>query len=124
MQIGTRHRTWCDPECGAIEEFDTHSNGPTIAAPGGPMCDDDPHATVDKTVAVSVEQADDQTASVLLHPEIWLRSPGSSWHIPGELIALLPTIRMSATRARYVAMLLMESAALADDINDGRAQSR
>lgn len=124
MKLDTQHRTWCDNECGATNDFEPHTNGFTIAAPGGPMGEDEPTATADRTVGVAVEQADDRTAQVILQPEIWLRSKGTGWHIPGELIRMLPAVRMSATRARYVAMLLMESAVLADDINDGRAQSR
>lgn len=106
----------CDPVAGE------HRSGAFIATRGGAMGDEHSDSTVDVAPSVAIRQYDGCTAEVLMQANTWLRATSQSgWHIPGQLVDLLPMVKMTATRARHLSELLLEAADQIDRVNDRTA---
>lgn len=106
---------WCGDDCDPDEGL--HSSSAIIAARGGPMGEEDTDRTVDIAPSVGVSQYDSCMAEVTIQANTWLRNV-SGWGIPGELLHLLPGLKLTATRARVLAAILMDAADQVDEIND------
>lgn len=117
-------RTWCaEDRCDPGR--DTHVSDRQIAHRGGPIEETPTPAAgaADLTASVNVEQTGADMARVIMRPTLMIGT-GHHWEVPGPLLGLLPQVEMTATRARYLARLLLESADLADQINDGPIELR